>query len=181
MLDPTTTSPSVYHAPPTPSPARGTLAAALVAIAAAGCQSRAVENPWLEVRPGAATIGQGETLLLSARSDRGSEVEWSVEPAGCGAVTPAGAFTARTAGACTVSAMWHGDRRYTARSFVTVVAAAPLEGSLLAVEASGAAQADDGGTVANQGIAGEATPALESADGTGTTVRHGFTIAGAAP
>ncbi len=163
-------------------------ALALAALAAADCTDRTTGdhpghvNTMLTVTPATITLASGQSATFRAASQWGGDVLWSVIPASCGAFLDDGTFTAHTATVtpCTIIATLRADVRYTGAAQATVLpAAGRQEISADLVQASGALQASDDGTVDNAAITGELTPTTDSTDdGGSTSIRHGFSPIG---
>ncbi len=98
----------------------GALSACVDTVSAPSPGSQAVS---VSVDPAAASLAVAASMQFTARVTGGTSgaVTWSVEPAGCGTVTPGGLYTApATAGACRVRATSSEDTRQSAAAIVTV-------------------------------------------------------------
>ena len=149
-----------------------------LALALAACQQGAVPAPTtLQLSPSAARATPGEQVRFSVASPpdvTASDVTWSVDPAGCGAVDAGGLFTAGGAPAggpamCTVVATLRADPSRVGLAVVMVDVQPPVNG----VAASGQRQSADGVEV--ESVIQEPMSSVTSRDASGAIEsRSGF-------
>lgn len=112
-------------------------AATLAACAGRVAESGAVAGVGVAVKPAFAAVQVNDSVTFSATvtGSTTTTVTWSVVPAGCGSVTPAGVYTAPgSAGSCQVRATSDADPRTSA---IAAVAVLPAGGTGLCGSAAG--------------------------------------------